>query len=114
MARRAGESGSQMTRLPRLLAGCAAGAVLVLSVPAAAADGAASSASDASTAETAAADDQQTNTTSAGGPAQPAKSAPSTSGQIVVTASRLDMLGNAATASQGVITAKEVELRPIY
>ncbi|MBO0748988.1 MAG: TonB-dependent receptor, partial [Porphyrobacter sp.] len=31
-----------------------------------------------------------------------------------VTASRLDLLGNAATASQGSITAKEVELRPIY
>lgn len=34
--------------------------------------------------------------------------------QIVVTASRADLLGSAATASQGIITAKEVELRPIY
>ncbi len=33
---------------------------------------------------------------------------------IVITASRLDLLGSATTASQGVITAKEVELRPIY
>ena len=33
---------------------------------------------------------------------------------IVVTASRLDLLGSAQTASQGIITAKEVELRPIY
>ena len=33
---------------------------------------------------------------------------------IVVTASRLDLLGQAATASQGVITSKEVALRPIY
>lgn len=39
---------------------------------------------------------------------------PSTPGQIVVTASRVDLLGTAATASQGTITAKEVELRPIY
>lgn len=36
------------------------------------------------------------------------------SGTIVVTASRLDLLGKAQTASQGTITAKEVELRPIY
>ena len=34
--------------------------------------------------------------------------------QIIVTASRLDMLGTAATASQGSITEKEVELRPIF
>ncbi|WP_241659579.1 TonB-dependent receptor [Sphingomonas glacialis] len=33
---------------------------------------------------------------------------------IIVTASRLDLLGRAATASQGTITAKEVALRPIY
>jgi hypothetical protein len=33
---------------------------------------------------------------------------------IVVTASRADMLGQAATAGQGTITRKEVELRPIY
>lgn len=38
-------------------------------------------------------------------------SAPS---DIVVTASRVDLLGEAATASQGTITQKEVELRPIY
>ena len=34
--------------------------------------------------------------------------------EIVITASRLDMLGKASTASQGTITQKEVELRPIY
>jgi hypothetical protein len=36
------------------------------------------------------------------------------SGTIVVTASRLDLLGKAATASEGTITQKEVELRPIF
>ncbi|WP_019832418.1 TonB-dependent receptor [Sphingomonas sp. PR090111-T3T-6A] len=35
-------------------------------------------------------------------------------GSIVVTASRVDLLGKAATASQGSITQKEVALRPIY
>jgi outer membrane receptor protein involved in Fe transport len=35
-------------------------------------------------------------------------------GEIIVTASRVDMLGQAATASQGSITAKEVAFRPIY
>ena len=33
---------------------------------------------------------------------------------IVVTASRLDMLGRATTASQGIVTRSEIELRPIY
>ena len=33
---------------------------------------------------------------------------------VVVTASRLNLLGDAETASQGSITQKEVELRPIY
>ncbi|QKS02208.1 TonB-dependent receptor [Sphingomonas sp. CL5.1] len=33
---------------------------------------------------------------------------------VIVTASRLDLLGQATTASQGVITRSEVELRPIY
>lgn len=33
---------------------------------------------------------------------------------IVVTASRIDMTGNASTASQGIVSRKEVELRPIY
>jgi outer membrane receptor protein involved in Fe transport len=33
---------------------------------------------------------------------------------IIVTASRVDMLGRASTASQGTITREEVELRPIY
>lgn len=34
--------------------------------------------------------------------------------EVVVTASRRDLLGVAATASQGSITKKEVDLRPIY
>jgi len=34
-------------------------------------------------------------------------------GEVVVTASRQDLLGTASTASQGVITRTEVELRPI-
>jgi len=46
--------------------------------------------------------------------ASDAGTTPSGGPDIVVTASRLDLLGTAATASQGVITAKEVELRPIY
>ena len=33
--------------------------------------------------------------------------------EVVVTASRADLLGKAVTASQGVVTRKEVELRPI-
>jgi outer membrane receptor protein involved in Fe transport len=43
--------------------------------------------------------------------------APAAQGQVsevVVTASRVDLLGTAATASQGVITRTEVELRPIF
>ena len=38
----------------------------------------------------------------------------SNTGDIVVTASRLDMLGKGTTASEGRITADEVALRPIY
>lgn len=34
--------------------------------------------------------------------------------EIVVTASRIDLLGTATTASQGVITREEVKLRPAY
>jgi outer membrane receptor protein involved in Fe transport len=34
--------------------------------------------------------------------------------QVVVTASRLNLLGVAATASQGTVTQQEIELRPIY
>jgi hypothetical protein len=40
--------------------------------------------------------------------------APAADTGIVVTASRVDLLGKAATASQGSITQKEVALRPIY
>ena len=39
---------------------------------------------------------------------------PDTASDIVITASRLDLLGRAATASEGSITRKEVELRPVY
>lgn len=46
--------------------------------------------------------------------ADPAAAPAEDTGTITVTASRLDLLGKAATASQGTITAKEVELRPIY
>jgi outer membrane receptor protein involved in Fe transport len=35
-------------------------------------------------------------------------------GEVVVTASRQDLLGTADTASQGVVTRTEVELRPIF
>ncbi len=35
-------------------------------------------------------------------------------GEIVVTASRIDLLGTAATASQGIITKQELKLRPAY
>jgi len=34
--------------------------------------------------------------------------------QVVVTASRVDLLGRAITASQGTVTKAEVELRPIF
>ncbi len=34
--------------------------------------------------------------------------------QIVVTASRLDLTGRASTASQGTVTKKELQLRPVY
>lgn len=34
--------------------------------------------------------------------------------EVVVTASRLDLLGVATTASQGSVTEKELELRPVY
>lgn len=47
-------------------------------------------------------------------PASPAKSGPTAVDQVVVTASRVNLLGTAETASQGAITAKEIELRPIY
>ena len=46
-------------------------------------------------------------------PAAPAKSEPTAVEQVVVTASRVNMLGSAQTASQGAVTQKEIELRPI-
>jgi hypothetical protein len=39
---------------------------------------------------------------------------PQPSSEVVVTASRLDLLGKAVTASQGSVTKKEIQLRPIY
>jgi outer membrane receptor protein involved in Fe transport len=45
----------------------------------------------------------------------PTKVTPTTRmSEVVVTASRLDLLGKALTASQGSITKDEIELRPIY
>ena len=46
-------------------------------------------------------------------PAKPAASSSKTVTEVVVTASRLNLLGRAETASQGSVTRKEVELRPI-
>jgi hypothetical protein len=46
--------------------------------------------------------------------AETAPSSPPVDSEIVVTASRVDLLGKANTASQGTITAKEIELRPVY
>ena len=40
--------------------------------------------------------------------------AATTVSQVVVTASRVDLLGKAITASQGSVTKQELELRPIY
>jgi len=34
--------------------------------------------------------------------------------KIVVTASRVNLIGRAATASQGSVTEKELRLRPVY
>ncbi len=51
-------------------------------------------------------------------PAAPAAKAtansPTTVNEVVVTTSRVNLIGVAATASQGSVTQKEVELRPIY
>jgi hypothetical protein len=49
-------------------------------------------------------------------PASPAKTKEKAASgpEVVVTASRLNLMGVATTASQGVITAKELELRPVY
>ena len=43
-----------------------------------------------------------------------AAAAPGSVSEIVVTASRVDLLGVADTASQGSVTQKELELRPVY
>lgn len=40
--------------------------------------------------------------------------APPQVSEVVVTGSHVDLLGQAITASQGTITAKEIELRPVY
>jgi hypothetical protein len=43
------------------------------------------------------------------------KSAQSTQvSEVIVTASRVDLLGHATTASQGAVTKEEIDLRPIY
>ncbi|HEX5264454.1 MAG TPA: TonB-dependent receptor [Phenylobacterium sp.] len=46
--------------------------------------------------------------------AQAADEAPAAVSEVVVTASRLDLLGVATTASQGSVTQKELSLRPVY
>jgi outer membrane receptor protein involved in Fe transport len=47
-------------------------------------------------------------------PARRSPAPPTSVSEIVVTASRLNLLGVAQTASQGVVTKEELELRPIY
>jgi outer membrane receptor protein involved in Fe transport len=42
------------------------------------------------------------------------KDAPKSVSEVVVTASRTDLLGSADSASQGVITREEVQLRPVF
>jgi outer membrane receptor protein involved in Fe transport len=46
--------------------------------------------------------------------AQPEAEAATAVTEVVVTASRVNLLGTAETASQGAITAKELALRPVY
>ena len=45
--------------------------------------------------------------------APPKPAGPAVSGEVLVTASRLNLIGKAETASMGIVTRKEVELRPI-
>lgn len=52
-------------------------------------------------------------TTQPASPSVPNAPTKPTQSEVVVTASRINLLGMADTASQGVITRKEVELRPI-
>lgn len=52
--------------------------------------------------------------TLAGATAAGAQTSPSTVSEVVVTASRQDLLGQAQTASQGVTTPQELALRPVY
>jgi outer membrane cobalamin receptor len=47
-------------------------------------------------------------------PAIAADGPANTVSQVVVTASRVDLLGKAVTASQGSVTKQEIELRPVY
>ncbi|HLK23797.1 MAG TPA: TonB-dependent receptor [Caulobacteraceae bacterium] len=47
-------------------------------------------------------------------PAEAADNTNAATTLVVVTASRIDLLGKAQTASQGTVTKKEVDLRPIY
>jgi outer membrane receptor protein involved in Fe transport len=47
-------------------------------------------------------------------PPAPAPAGGNTVQEVVVTASRLNLLGVAATASQGSVTEKELDLRPVY
>ena len=75
----------------------------------------------AAAAQTAPAPTSRTPTSQAPSPsAAPARPAPARPGanttvdQVVVTASRLNLLGVAVTASQGSVTQKELDLRPVY
>jgi outer membrane receptor protein involved in Fe transport len=56
----------------------------------------------------------QTQAAAPGPAGTPKPPASTTLNEVVVTASRLNLIGVAATASQGSITEKELELRPVY
>ena len=93
-----------------LLRVAAAGAGLATAWPALAANGALSEETASAQASSKDAGAPQENRA----PPETTDSATLPNSEITVTASRLDLLGSAATASQGSITSKEVELRPIY
>ena len=56
----------------------------------------------------------QDRATPAPSPPGDKRARPTAVSEVVVTASRLDLLGRATTASQGVITEEEIKLRPAY
>src|SRR3954469_25822981 len=99
-----------MSFTPHLLPGCVAGVLFVLSAPALAGETAASGA-DAASGEARAAQPESAEPVPI---PETTDSATMPTNQIVVTASRVNLLGSASTTSQGSITAKEIELRPVY